>query len=380
MERDQRATGWSTRSENRLARGGAPRPSTQATLLRFGTSHSRLNSDYEPRSTRRPHCDVPTGVTHVPASHSLTVVECTRGGRRESVHPFSAVMVDGGEVRWSTGPDLGTYWRSASKPFQLTTALECLGTSADDLPEEAIAIGAASHSAQPEHVALVEKLLRRFGLDEGQLQCGAHPPMHEATAKALATATPIHNNCSGKHTFMLAACKAMEWPLDYRPLTHPLQVRNHARLNELGRRVHEVAIDGCSVPTFFAPLSAMARAWSALAEAIEQPNSTLGRVGRAMHRQPFFVSGTDRLDLTVTTRASEVLAVKIGAEGLFCIARPTRKQGVAVKVHSGNPDVLAVAVKHVLSELGVTLSGDWGWSVVKNVRGVDVGERRVVAA
>jgi L-asparaginase II len=308
----------------------------------------------------------------------LVIVECTRGGHRESVHPFSAVMVEGGEVGWAIGADVGTYWRSASKPFQLTTALECLGTLADDLPDEAIAIGAASHSAQPEHVAVVETLLRRFGLEDGQLQCGAHPPMHGPTAKALVTATSVHNNCSGKHTFMLAACKAMGWPLDYRPVSHPLQVRNRDRLDELGRFAHEVALDGCSVPTFFAPLSSMARAWSALSEVLDQPTSTLGRVGRAMNRQPFFVSGADRLDLAVTTSASEVLTVKMGAEGLICIARPSRKQGVAVKVHSGNPDALAVSVKHVLSELGVMLSGDWSWNVVKNVRGVDVGERRVV--
>ncbi|MFO0598831.1 MAG: asparaginase [Myxococcaceae bacterium] len=305
------------------------------------------------------------------------VVECTRGGHREAVHPFSAVMVEGNAVRWQRGDDVGTFWRSASKPFQLVTSLSQLpAATVEALDERALAVGAASHSGQEEHVALVRSLLTRFGLDESQLQCGAHPPVHEASARAVREPTPIHNNCSGKHTFMLAACAAQGWPLDYRAVEHPLQRANRARLDELGGARHEVAIDGCSVPTFFAPLSTMARAWAALAESCGDAASLLGRVGRAMHRQPFFVSGADRLDLLVTERASEPLTVKVGAEGLFCIARHQARQGIAVKMHSGNADALAVAVRHVLSTLGVSLGPlDWPWATVRNVRQVAVGER-----
>jgi L-asparaginase II len=187
----------------------------------------------------------------------------------------------------------------------------------------------------------------------------------------------LHNNCSGKHTFMLAACAAQHWARDYRPLEHPLQQKNRALLESLGGAKLGVGVDGCSVPTFFAPLSAMARTWAALASAVKRDDGVLGRIGHAMHAQPFFVSGSERLDLLVTQRASEPLTVKVGAEGLFCVARLTRGQGLAVKVHSGNADALAVAVKHVLDAVGVRLSGDWPWTQVRNVRDVVVGERRV---
>jgi L-asparaginase II len=310
---------------------------------------------------------------------SEVFVECTRSGLRESIHPFSAAVVERGEVTWSVGADVATFWRSACKPFQLSNSLAHLGVSVKDFTDEELAVGAASHSGQPEHVALVEKLLARFGLDAAQLQCGAHAPMHEPSARRVETLTTLHNNCSGKHTFMLAACKAQGWDLDYRAPLHPLQVKNRALLEGLGGAPLQVGIDGCSVPTFFAPLSAMARTWSRLAEAMRDDfDSTLGRVGLAMHRAPFFMSGTERLDLRVTQQAAETLTVKVGAEGLFCIARPQRRQGLAVKVHSGNADVAAVAVRWVLAQHGVTVGGEWPWAVVKNVRGVDVGERRVI--
>ena len=89
------------------------------------------------------------------------------------------------------------------------------------------------------------------------------------------------------------------------------------------------------------------------------------------------VSGEGRLDLAVTQQSREPLAVKVGAEGTFGIARPNTRQGVLVKVHSGNADALAVAVRWALTELGVKLSGDWPWATVKNVRGVEVGKRAV---
>lgn len=300
-----------------------------------------------------------------------------RNGLPETRHAVSAALVEGDAVRWTVGDDVASFWRSAAKPFQLVTSLEALAPAlVAGLSDRELAIGAASHSGQPAHVALVTALLARFGLDVAGLQCGAHPPAHEASAKLVPAPTALHNNCSGKHAFMLAACAAQGWPRDYRPVDHPLQVKNRARLDALAGVAHGTAIDGCSVPTFHAPVSAQARAWAAVAAAMaDAPASLLGRVGWAMQREPFFTSGDERLDLAVVQGASEPLAVKVGAEGLFCIARPRTKQGLAVKVHSGNADVLAVAVRAVLAELGVTVAGPWPWATVKNVRQVEVGER-----
>lgn len=306
-------------------------------------------------------------------------VECLRGGRRETVHPVSAAWVEDGRVRWSVGDDVASYWRSACKPFQLDTSLAHLRPElVASLTEPELAVGAASHSGEPGHVALVEGLLARFGAHADALQCGAHAPMHEPSARAVATPTNLHSNCSGKHAFMLAASMQAGFSLDYRAADHPLQLANRARLDELGAIHHELAIDGCSVPTFFAPLSAKARAWSRLAEAMADDAGTLARIGWAMHREPWSMSGTERLDHTVVVAASEPLAVKIGAEGVFCLALPKRRAGLALKCHTGSGDALAIAVRAVLAEHGVTLAGDFPYQRVLNVRGLDVGERRAL--
>lgn len=310
-----------------------------------------------------------------------------RNGFTETLHPVHAVLWDHrAGARWSVGPEAGAFWRSSSKPMQLLTALEHADPALLTwIQEEDLAIGAASHSGEPTHIARVRRLLRHLKLKEQDLQCGAHPPMHAASAEKLLRRrlkpTALHNNCSGKHTFMLAACKAQRWPMEYRPLDHPLQVRNRACIEAWCEAHAEVAVDGCGVPTFHMPISAMARAWARLAD---EMNGTglAGRIGWAMHRFPHVMSGTGRLDQAVVRAATEPLTVKIGAEGLFCIALPQRRQGITIKVLTGNGDALGVAVKAVLDEVApgvlpdsVLQDGALPGAVVTNVVGLRVGAR-----
>ena len=310
-------------------------------------------------------------------------IEQRRGGLVETVHPYSAALVEGEALRWAVGPDVASFWRSGCKAMQLLNSLRQLPPEVVATLDDAdLALGAASHSGQPFHVARVGVLLARFGLTPDQLLCGAHLPMHEPSSHALlrAGASPgaIHNNCSGKHTFMLAASVAQGWSPDYLPADHPLQQGNLALLTEWMAYAPGVAVDGCGVPCFHAPLSAMARAFARYAcEMADAPDGLAGRIGWASHRQPEWMSGEGRLDLLVVRGAREPVAVKIGAEGMFLIAVPGRRWGIAVKVHTGNSDALAVAVRAVLDELlpGMFTPAEWPWADVRNVVGRLVGER-----
>ena len=315
-------------------------------------------------------------------------VECWRADILESVHPFSAVVARGDDVLGRIGPAWHTTMRSAAKPFQLTTSLDVLGADRADtsgVSSDELAIGTASHSAELAHLARVRAVMQRYGVTESMLRCGAHAPVHTASADAVLRQggqfTDIHNNCSGKHTFMVAACLSQGWPMDYRPATHPLQRRILGQITTLAGEGPRLGVDGCGVPTFGLSLVAMTRAWSALARAmVEAPRSNLGRVGAALAAEPYLVSGTDRLEPALLAIAREPIAAKIGAEGLFCMALPHRRVGMVVKIHSGHSDALAVAVLHALVTLipgAIEPPQAWPWAEVANVVGRVVG-RRVV--
>lgn len=313
-------------------------------------------------------------------------IEQRRGGHLETRHAVSARLVEGDRVVWETGDDLACFWRSGCKPFQLHTALSRVDPQALDwLTPEDLALGAASHSGQADHVARVRRLLRHFSLHPRLLRCGAHLPIHVDSAQKLVARrqkpTALHNNCSGKHTFMLAACRQQGWSMDYLPADHPLQRANRATLEALTGAQPAVAVDGCGVPSFHFRISAMARAFARLAEAmVGDGDPLLGRIGQAMGAHPELTSGTGRLDLAVVRAATEPITVKIGAEGLFDIAFPARRQGLVIKVESGNADALAVAVAAVVEQVAPGALRGWTpvEATVKNVAGVEVGERVAV--
>ena len=77
-------------------------------------------------------------------------------------------------------------------------------------------------------------------------------------------------------------------------------------------------------------------------------------------------------------QATEPITTKIGAMGLTCIALPHLREGVAVKVLSGNGDARAIAVQAVLERWYpglLSIEATDPWRVVTNCAGDVVGSR-----
>jgi len=93
---------------------------------------------------------------------------------------------------------------------------------------ERTALSCASHETAQIHLDAVRTLQEKIGIHESDLQCGAHLPGDPEMLKKVIveniTPTANFNNCSGKHTAMLAHAKMRGLPLEtYLERDHPIQ-------------------------------------------------------------------------------------------------------------------------------------------------------------
>ena len=146
------------------------------------------------------------------------LAETMRGNWVENRHRGAYVVVDvEGRIIASAGDiERPIFPRSAIKSMQ---ALPIFARHADEQfhhSEEELALACASHHGEDVHVATAKGLLTRMGLSAADLECGAHAPTNAAAREALRIAgaepSPLHNNCSGKHSGMLSVALAMGVP------------------------------------------------------------------------------------------------------------------------------------------------------------------------
>ena len=120
--------------------------------------------------------------------HALNLdVEVTRGDIIESRHRVHAAVIGADDVLVAAARDsaLVTMWRSCAKPFQVLPFLSSGGFEQLGWGHEELALACASHGGEPEHVAIVARMLASLGLEEGDLACGPHDPLSTRGAKLL---------------------------------------------------------------------------------------------------------------------------------------------------------------------------------------------------
>lgn len=305
----------------------------------------------------------------------LAVVE--RNGFVESRHYGSLVALGpGGEVVAEMGaPRQPILPRSSVKPIQALAALE----AGAPLSGKRLAMAAASHTGEDEHVATVRAILADAGLTEDDLGCPPDVPGDQSTRLRLIregeAPSRIRMNCSGKHAGMLAACVASGWPTaSYLDPTHPLQQRISTLLAErAGEPIAHVAVDGCGAPLFGISLLGLARAIRSVV--IEEPGTAGRAVADAMREFPFYVAGTGHVNTVVMQQIPGVLC-KGGAEGVI-VAATASGSAVAVKSIDGSARATTVILLAALRALGENTAGVRDLMTVPVLGGgVPVGEIR----
>ena len=276
-----------------------------------------------------------------------------RSGLVESVH-FGALVVLGpdGAVELSAGdPDVVVYGRSSLKPMQASGMVR----AGLELPDDELALVAASHSGEPMHVAGVRSILARHGLTEDALQNTPRYPWDDAARVAVIREglppRSVTADCSGKHAGMVATCVVNGWDVaSYLDPDHPLQRLLRRELEELaGVPVQHTGVDGCGAPVWALSLRGLARAFAACttSAAGEPPR----RVADAMRAHPEMVGGTGR-DVTQFMQAVPGLIAKEGAEAVYVAALPDGRT-VATKISDGGIRGAQVVLARGLERLGV---------------------------
>jgi L-asparaginase II len=338
--------------------------------------------------------------------------EVTRGDIVESVHYGSIAVVDShGRLIASYGdPQMVAFLRSSAKPFQVLPFVEGGGVEYYGLTPRELSITCASHEGSDLHVQTIEGIQKKIGVQGTALQCGVHMPGDLEAFKSLIInnrqPTPNRNNCSGKHTAMLAYAKMRDLPLEnYLDVDHPIQQNILASFSAIsGLRVDEIKLgtDGCSAPNFAIPLYNAAFAMARLCDPREFPAeraSACRKITSAMTTHPEMVSGYREFDEQLMRAGEGKIVCKRGAEGYQIIGllpgvlRPDAPGvGIALKVSDGDPSRTALDLTHstrvrpavaleVLHQLGAlsakqqqVLASFGPVKPIKNHRGIITGQ------
>ena len=331
--------------------------------------------------------------------HAVPLVATTRGYPSsgyvvENVHAGSIAVVDraGQLIAWAGDPHYPTFTRSALKPFQALPFLLSNGPAKFGLAQDELALLCASHSGEEKHLAGVRSILGKIGLDAGHLECGCGAPLYYETNNLPLPQdrqwTPLHHNCSGKHSGFLAWCRMHDAPTaGYVDPGHPLQRAIRATLADavgLPEASLPTGIDGCSAPNYALPLASLAQLFARLGQgaADERFGSAFGPLFDAMTGRPDMVSGTERSDLVLMTAGGGDWVAKIGADAVQAIGIRSAGIGIAIKIADGNNRGLHTITYNVLDQLGLlddakrTVLERFRQPEIRNARGAVAGDMR----
>ncbi|KAB2336621.1 asparaginase [Cytobacillus depressus] len=297
---------------------------------------------------------------------SIKLIDVHRGKQIESTHQGHVAVVNAnGELLYYAGnPYKKVYARSSMKPIQTISVVETGAADHYAFSDADLSLCTASHNGESMHTDRALAMLKKASLADSALQCGCHPPRWEETYKNLILegkeVTPLYNNCSGKHTGMLATAKHMNEPIEtYYLLEHPVQQRILSVVSEMceyPKEEIEIGIDGCGVPVHGLPLHKIALGYANMVnpeKLSKTRQDAVNRITNAMTAAPEMVGGTDRFCSDFMKVGKGRFIGKAGAEGVYCIGDKETGLGIAIKVEDGNGRGINPVAVEVLNQLGL---------------------------
>jgi L-asparaginase II len=292
------------------------------------------------------------------------LVNVWRGSHIESMHHGRVAVLDAdGDVIFSLGDiDAPVFPRSSVKAIQAMPLIESGAADTYKLNSQEIALACASHSGDESHVTVASSMLSKAGLDVSALECGAHWPMDNKVAGRLSARggkpSALHNNCSGKHAgFLCVCCADSRQTSGYVQATHAIQRQIRDVMSDITGTSHttqNMAIDGCSIPTYAVPLRNLAlgfaRFGSGQGLSLDRARAAQ-RILAAIALNPEMIAGQGRFDTEVMKILGAGVMLKLGAEGVYCGAIPEFGIGIALKCDDGTIRAAEVMMAAILRKI-----------------------------
>jgi L-asparaginase II len=283
------------------------------------------------------------------------LVEYQRNGLVEQLHFGIILHLNKQGIINKIGDDNNYkfYHRSCMKPMQASPLIDLGLDKKYNLSLEEIAVCCASHTGSVVHQKIINQILSKIGFSEDDLLCLPHAPLSLEEQKRLfqnnLEPTKIHNNCSGKHSIMLAFCKELGFPIkNYKDFDNQLSdfIINHVcKLCEVDRKNVVVSKDGCGLPVIATSLEELGRGFLNLF-----CNQKYYKIQQAFLNFPYVIGGNNRLDTQIIS-SSKNLVAKVGACGLCVVVNIEKEECVVVKIADSNMEAREVATIDFLEQL-----------------------------
>ncbi len=264
------------------------------------------------------------------------IIETKRNNIVEKAYVGSVIALDknGAELlSFSYDKTQNIIFRSMQKPFQAYSLMLSGAYEKYNLTEKELAIISGSHAGTFEQSELIKGILKKAKLKISDLNCPKDYPLDKNTTTKLIKKnkpkSPVYHNCSGKHSGMLCACKALGYKTEnYQNLNHPLQrkiILDTLKLCEYDAEI--TALDGCGVPVLAMPLEFMANGLQNLYK-----TESGQKIMHSATKYPMIFGGNNRFDTEIIKLTKGKVFAKVGAAGLVGALNLETGEALVVKI------------------------------------------------
>lgn len=283
------------------------------------------------------------------------LLEYIRNGLAEQTHYGLVIYMNKKEVLYKAGNDNGYkfYHRSCMKPLQVSPLIDLEIDKEYNLTGEELAVCAASHTGDIIHQEKILSILNKIGFNENNLLCNPHLPLSKEEQKRLIllnlSPRKIHNNCSGKHSAMLAICQKQGFDIkNYKDYDHPLSklvINKVCNLCESSEKDIIISKDGCGLPVIATTLEQLGKGFLNLFL-----NKKYERLKDAFLNNPYLIGGKGRLDSEIINISDNLIA-KVGACGLCVVVNTDKEECIVVKIADSNMEARSFVTINALLQL-----------------------------